>query len=424
MINIKLIRENPEVVKENYSLRNDLDILKKLEEVIKLDKEWRKLKNEADELRHKRNEISDKINKVKKQGEDAKGLIVKAKGILKKLQEIQNKEKDFEQKIKGIMLILPNLLDKRVPKGKDETENKELRKWGKKPAIKNPLSHAELGKNLDILDLDAATKLTGAGFYVFKNELAVLVRALMNFFLDYHRKKGRTEIWSPILANADTAMGTAHLPKFDGDMYKTREGFYLIPTAEMTLTNLHKKEILDEAELPKRYCAYTPCFRTEAGRHGSETPGIFRVHQFDKVEMVTICKPEDNQKEFDSMMDSAEELLKKLEIPYRVLAICSGDNGFKESITYDIETWSPFLKKYMETSSVSSVTDFQGRRMNTRYKDKKTNTLKFVYTLNGSGLAFPRLLIAILENNQQKDGSIKIPKALWKYTGFKVIKKK
>ena len=314
MLDINLIRENSEMVKENYSLRNDSDILKQLKEVIQLDTEWRKLKNEADGLRHQRNEISQKINSAKKKGEDAERLIVKAKGILKKLQATQDKEKNLGQKIREIMLTLPNLLDKKVIKGKDETENKEIRKWGKKPIIARPLSHVELGKNLDILDLDAATKLTGAGFYVFKKELAILVRALMNFFLDYHNKNGRTEIWSPILANEDTAIGTAHLPKFDKDMYKTREGFYLVPTAEMTLTNLHKKEILDEAELPKRYCAYTPCFRTEAGRHGAETPGIFRVHQFDKVEMVTICKPEDNDKEFDSMMNSAEELLKKLEI--------------------------------------------------------------------------------------------------------------
>ena len=206
-------------------------------------------------------------------------------------------------------------------------------------------------------------------------------------------------------------------------MFKTREGFYLIPTAEMTLTNLHKKQILKEEELPKRYCAYTPCFRTEAGKHGSETPGIYRVHQFDKVEMVTICKPENNEKELKSMLADAEELLKKLNIPYRVIILCTGDNGFKEALTYDIETWSPYLKRYMETSSVSTCTDFQARRMNTRYQDKK-GQLKFVYTLNGSGLAIPRLLISILENFQTKEGNIKIPKVLWKYTGFREIKLK
>lgn len=423
MLDINLIREKPEMIRENYVLRNDPEILKRLAKVIELDKKWRQVKKEADDLRAKRNKISEEINQLKKKGENASDKLEEAGEIPAQLDEVTNREKELENEIRELMLNLPNLIDKRVPKGKDDTENKEIKKWGKKPKFDFKIkSHEELARNLGIMDLEAAAKLTGSGFYVFKNELSILVRALISFFLDFHRKTGRTEIWSPILANTDTAIGTAHLPKFDQDMFKTREGYYLIPTAEMTLTNLHKKEILEEDELPKKYCAYTPCFRTEAGRHGSETPGIFRVHQFDKVEMVTICKPEDNDKELNSMLESAETLLQELNIPYRVIVLCSGDNGFKEAVTYDIETWSPYMEKYMETSSVSTCTDFQARRMNTRYQDKKENKPKFVYTLNGSGLALPRLLIALLENFQEKDGSIRIPSCLWKYTGFKIIK--
>jgi len=423
MIDIKLIRENSELVKERLSRRGDNLIIKNIDEITKLDANWRKLKFDEDKLRSQRNKVSQEINKLKKAEKNADKEIKKAKEIPKEIEKIQETRKKLQEKIKNILLRTPNFLDMKVPNGKDESENVEIKKWGKIPKIENPRSHVELGEKLDILDLKTAAKISGSGFYIFKNELARLQRALIQFMLDYHFSQGKIEIVSPILAKPETAEGTAHLPKFEEDMYKTKEGLYLIPTAEMTLTNLHREEILKESDLPKRYYGYTPCFRTEAGRHGSETPGIFRVHQFDKVEMVTICKPEDSDKELKIMMDDAQELLKKLEIPYRVLNICSGDLGFKESITYDLETWSPYLKKYMETSSISKVTDFQARRMNTRYQDKKENKIKFVHTLNGSALALPRLIIALMENNQQKDGSIKIPKVLWNYmNGKKIIK--
>ena len=421
MIDIKLVRESPKLVKDNLKRRNDPGALEMVGKIIKIDSKWRKLKGEADSLRHERNKISLQVSEAKKQGKNIKPILSRAKEISKKLQDIKEKEEGFEKEVREILLEIPNLVDKIVPEGKDERDNKEIKKWGKKPKISKPKSHLELGEALDILDLKRAAKIAGSGFYIFKNELAQMQRALINFMLDFHLKKGKIEIVSPIMANAKSAEGTAHLPKFDKDMYKTREGFYLVPTAEMTLTNIHREEDLKEEELPKRFFGYTPCFRTEAGRHGSETPGIFRLHQFDKVEMVTLCKPEDSDKEFKIMLDDAQEILKKLDIPYRVLALCSGDTGFKESITYDLETWSPYLKKYMETSSVSKVTDFQARRMNTRYRDKKENKMKFIHTLNGSGLALPRLIIAILENNQLKDGSVKIPKVLVPYMGIKKI---
>jgi seryl-tRNA synthetase len=424
MIDIKLIREDPKLVKENTKSRGYDE--KIVDEIIKLDKDWRKLKSDDDDLRAKRNKISEEINQSKKKKDEklSKELIKKAKVISGKLGTNQEKEKKLEEDRQDLLMRVPNILKESVPRGKDEADNKELKKWGTKPKISKPLSHAELGESLDILDLKRATKITGSGFYILTGDGARLQRALIQFMLDFQHKSGRLEVQTPVLANKETAEGTAHLPKFENDMYKTREGFYLIPTAEMTLTNLHRGENLTEDELPKRFFGHTLCFRTEAGRHGAETPGIFRLHQFDKVEMVTLCKPEDDEKEFDLMMKNAEGILKELEIPYRVIVLCSGDSGFKEAITYDIETWSPFLKKYMETSSVSSLRDFQGRRMNTRYHSKKTNKFEFVYTLNGSGLALPRLLISVIENNQQKDGSIKIPKVLWKYTGFKEIKAK
>lgn len=419
MIDINLVRDNPQLIKDNLKKRNYAFDLNGL---IKLDEEWRKLRYEEDEIRKQRNIISEKINELKKKGKNASKEIKQAKEIPKKLEKIEEKRKKLEAGFKqDLLLKLPNILDKEVPNGKDSSQNVEIKKTGKIPKINNPKSHVELLG--DLLDMKKAAEITGAGFYFFKGELAQLQRALINFMLDFHRSKGRTEIVSPILAKPETAEGTAHLPTFDDDMYKTREGLYLIPTAEMTLTNLHREEILNEKELPKRYYGYTPCFRTEAGQHGSETPGIFRLHQFDKVEMVTICKPEESDKEFRSMLSSAEEILQQLEIPYRVIILCSGDMGFKESLTYDIETWSPYLKKYMETSSVSKCGDFQARRMNTRYQAK--TGLVFAHTLNGSGLALPRLIISLVENNQNKDGSINIPKVLQKYmAGMKVIKGK
>ncbi len=426
MIDIKLLRESPELVRVNLKKRFQEEKIEIVNEVLKLDEKWRKLKFDEDKLRSERNKVSKEISEAKKakKEKEAKKLMKKAKEIPGKIEKIQEKRNKARDEIRYLLLNLPNFLDKDTPSGRDESENVEKRKWGKFPVFKNPKSHVELGEDLDILDMKRGAKLAGSGFYVFKNGLAQMQRALIQFMLDFHMSKGKTEIVSPILANTETAEGTAHLPKFDQDMYKTREGFYLIPTAEMTLTNLHRGETLKEDEFPKRFYGYTPCFRTEAGRHGAETPGIFRLHQFDKVEMVTLCCPNDANKELKIMMDDAETLLKKLNIPYRVLLICSGDLGFKELITYDIETWSPYLKKYMETSSVSKCGDFQARRMNTRYQDKKDNNLKFIETLNGSGLALPRLIIAIMENNQQKDGSIKIPKVLQKYMGGKKVIKK
>jgi len=424
MLDPKIMRDEPKLVKEGLKKRGlDVSIV---DEWQRLDKLLKELRHKNDELRHKRNIISQKINEYKKLKDEksARDAINEAKSIPEKIKNTDEEIRKVEDQIKVIIETIPNLPDSKVPVGKSAEDNKVVRKWGKIKEINHAKSHVEILENLGLLDMKTSAKIAGEGFYILKGQLAVLERALINFFLDYHNKKGRIEISPPIMANSKSAFGTAHLPKFDNDMYKTREDLYLVPTAELPLTNLHQDSVIKEDDLPLRYCAYTPCFRTEAGKHGTETRGLFRLHQFDKVEMMTFAKPEDSARELDSMVYDAEKILQMLNIPYRILLLCSGDMGFASSITYDIETYSPFLKKYLETSSCSNCKDFQSRRMNTKFWRNKTGEREFVHTLNGSGLALPRLMIALIENNQNEDGSVNIPSVLWKYTGFRIMGKK
>jgi len=421
MIDIKFIRENPDIVKQACKDRGaEIDI----NSLLKLDKTYLKTLQTAEKLKHKRNTINQEINKLKKAGKTAAAKIKEAKEIPKKLAKLEEQLKKTKEKILSVVLIIPNIPDKSVPKGVDEKDNKEIKKSGKLPKFDFEIKpHWEIGKDLDIIDIPSSIKLAGAGFYVFKGLGAQLERALINFFLDYHVKDGYIECFPPILVNEKTMTGTAQLPKFEEDLYKTREGLYLIPTAEVPLTNLHQDEILNVEELPKYYCAYTPCFRTEAGKHGTETRGIYRLHQFDKVEMVKICHPDHSDKELEDMRQRAEKLLELLKIPYKTLLLCTGDMGFAAAKTYDIEVWSPYQNKYLETSSCSNCKDFQARRMNTRFRTQEGN--KFVHTLNGSGLALPRLMISILECYQDKDGSVRIPEVLQPYmNGLKKIEAK
>ena len=315
--------------------------------------------------------------------------------------------------------IIPNIQAENVPIG-GEKDYKEVSKWGKIPKMSHAKGHLELGEKLDIIDIKRATKISGAGFYILKGEGARLQRALIQFMLDFHVKNGFTEINPPQLVNEQTAFGTGNLPKFADQLYKTNDNLMLVPTAEVPVTNIYSGEILNEKDLPKKFCAFTECYRTEAGRHTGEE-GLYRLHQFEKVEMVYLCRQEDSWKFLEEMTSNAEKILKLLKLPYRKVLLATGDASFSSAKTYDLEVWSPAMKRYLECSSCSNCTDFQARRMNTRYQCK--NGLKFVHTLNGSCLALPRLMIAILENNQQKDGSIKIPSVLQKYTGFKIIKR-
>jgi len=414
MIDIKLIRDDPGVIKKNSKNRGyDVDI----DEILKLDDKWRKLKKQDDDFRAERNKVSKGINEAKKAGDNKKfkELMKEAKAIPVKLKKNEEKERQLKFNIDLLVSGIPNLQGSEVPVG-GEDKNKELGKSGKIPKFSFEVKgHDELLGNLDLLDMKRGAKVSGSGFYMFKGELARLERALINFMLDFHIKDGFLEINPPQLTNSKSLFGTGNLPKFEDDLYKTREGLYLIPTSEVVLTNIHADEVLKESELPKKFVGFTQCYRTEAGRHGSETPGIFRLHQFEKVEMVYICNQEDSWKILEEMTARAEKLLKLLELPYRKVLLATQDASFASAKTYDLETWSPSLKKYLEVSSCSNCTDFQARRMNTRYQSKQG--VKFVHTLNGSGLATPRLLISLIENNQQKDGSIKIPKVLQSYMG-------
>ena len=415
MIDLKLIRENPSIVKQNCKNRG-YDV-EDVDEILALDEKWRKLKKEDDDLRAERNKISKEINEAKKQKKSIVNLLKSAKQIPEKLKKNEEEEKQLREDLDKFLSLIPNIQAKEVPVGGEE-KNKVVKKVGEIPKFDFTVkSHVELLEKAGLLDMERAAKVSGSGFYFFKGEMAQFERALINFMLDFHVKDGFLEINPPQLVNAKTMFGTGNLPKFEQDLYKTREGFYLIPTAEVVVTNIHADEVLNEKDLPKKFVAFTQCYRTEAGRHGSETPGIFRLHEFEKVEMVYLCKQEDSWKFHEEMTARAEKILDKLKIPYRRVLLATADAGFASAKTYDLEVWSPFLKKYLETSSCSNCTDFQARRMNTRYQSK--DGLKFVHTLNGSGLATPRLLIALVENYQQKDGSIKVPAVLVPYMGGK-----
>jgi len=410
MIDIRLIRENPSLVKQNCKNRGydegDID------EILSLDEKWRVLKKQDDDLRAERNKVSKEINETKKQKKDTSKLLKRARQIPEKLKANEEEEKALRENLDRILAMIPNILHKEVPIGGDE-KNKVIHKSGEIPKFDFPVkSHTELLEKAGLLDMERAAKLAGTGFYLFKGELAELERALINFMIDFHVKDGFIEVNPPQLVNEKTMFGTGQLPKFEGDLYKTREGFYLIPTAEVVVTNIYRDEVLKEKDLPKKFVSFTQCYRTEAGRHGSETPGIFRLHEFEKVEMVYICRQEDSWTFLEEMTERAEKILEKLKIPYRRVLLAS-QNGFANAKTYDLEVWSPFLKKYLECSSCSNCTDFQARRMNTRYQSKQG--IKFVHTLNGSGLATPRLLIALIENYQQKNGSIRVPAVLQQY---------
>ncbi len=421
MIDIKLIRENPEAIKQNC--KNRAYDAENVDEIIALDEKWRRLKKEDDDLRAERNRVSKQINEAKKQNKNISELLKEAKKIPEKLKSNEEEEKQLKEDLDRFLSIIPNIQAKEVPVGREE-KNKVIHKKGELPKFSFPVkSHDEILAKLGFLDMERAAKVAGSGFYLFKGEFAQFERALINFMIDFHVKDGFTEINPPQIVNEKTMYGTGNLPKFEQDVYKTREGFFLIPTAEVVVTNIHANEVLNEKDLPKKFVAFTQCYRTEAGRHGSETPGIFRLHEFEKVEMVYLCRQEDSWKFHEEMTARAEKLLDKLKLPYRRVLLATADAGFSSAKTYDLEVWSPFLKKYLETSSCSNCTDFQARRMNTRYQSK--DGMKFIHTLNGSGLATPRLLISLVENYQQKDGSIKIPTVLQPYmAGKRFIGKK
>jgi len=427
MLDIKLIREKPEWVKERLRTRGE-DY--PIEEILSIDKKRRELIQRVENLRHIRREKSEKIGRLKKEGkkEEAESLSKEVKSLGNELRELEKELREVEEELKQRLSLIPNIPHKSVPVGKDETENVVVKRWGDLPEFDfEPKPHWEIGEALGILDFERASKITGSRFVVYWNEGALLERALINFMLDLHIKKhGYKEVLPPFIVNERALFGTGQLPKFKEDLFKLEEwDYYLVPTAEVPVTNIHQNEILPEEVLPLYYTAYTPCFRSEAGSYGKDVRGIIRQHQFNKVELVKFVLPETSYDELESLLLDAEEVLQLLGLPYRVVVLCTGDLGFGAAKTYDIEVWAPGQNRFVEISSCSNFEDFQARRANIRYRPKGGGKPRFVHTLNGSGLAVGRTVMAILENYQQEDGSVIIPEVLRPYmNGLEVIKKK
>ncbi len=423
MLDLKFVRENLDKVAEAMKNRHtevDLDAFRKL------DQERRDLLQEVEADKSMRNSVSAEISKMKKNGEDASEKILSMRTLGDKIAETDKKLKEVEQGLRDIMLTIPNMPDASVPVGKDDTENPEVRKWGEPTHFDfEPKAHWDLGEDLGILDSNRAAKVSGGRFYYYLGLGARLERAVYNFMLDQHTQKdGYTEVIPPYIVNRETMTGTGQLPKFHEDMYRL-EGMemYLIPTAEVPLTNYYRDEIIDGAKLPIYLTAFTPCFRAEAGSAGRDTRGLIRQHQFHKVEMVKFTKPEDSFDELEKLTHDAEGILQALGLPYHVVCLCTGDLGFSATKCYDIEVWFPAQNKYREISSCSNCVDFQARRANIRFRRDSKSKPEFVHTLNGSGLAVGRTVAANLENYQQADGSIVVPEVLRPYMGCDVIAK-
>ncbi|MGC9109587.1 MAG: serine--tRNA ligase [Caldimicrobium sp.] len=419
MLDLKLIREKPEWVKERLKTRGGQYPIDK---VLQLDERRRALLQEVEALRHERREKSEEIGRLKKAGKIAlaETIAEQVRNLGEKLKVLEEELKRVEKELFENLAAIPNIPHESVPYGESDKDNVVIKKFGDPPSFSfQPRPHWELGEILGIFDFERAAKITGSRFTVYYREGALLERALINFMLDLHIKKHRyTEVLPPFIVNEASMFGTGQLPKFKEELFKLEDwDYYLIPTAEVPVTNLHRDEILPEEILPLYYTAYTPCFRAEAGAHGKDIKGIVRQHQFNKVELVKFVTPETSYEELESLLLDAEEVLQLLELPYRVVVLCTGDLGFAAAKTYDIEVWSPGQNRYIEISSCSNFEDYQARRANIRYRPKGGGKPRFVHTLNGSGLAVGRTLMALLENYQQEDGSVIIPKVLHPYTG-------
>lgn len=415
MHDIRSIRENPAAFDAGMARRGVEPLSSR---ILELDQERRACQTQAQELQARRNEASKLIGAYKKDGKDAQPLLDEVAAIKEKMPQLEEREKELGAELDRILASYPNIPAPEVPNGKDEHDNVEIRRIGTPTDIANAKQHFELGEALGLMSFDLAAKLSGARFTVLRGQLARLERALGDFMLDIHTTEyGYEEVSPPLLVKDDAAFGTGQLPKFTEDLFQTTNGFWLIPTAEVPLTNLVNDAILDAEELPLRLTARTPCFRSEAGSAGRDTRGMIRQHQFYKVEMVSITRPDQSAAEHERMTDAAETVLKRLGLPFRTVTLCSGDMGFTAQKTYDIEVWLPGQGAYREISSCSNCGDFQARRMKARFRAKGEKSTQFVHTLNGSGTAVGRCLIAVLENYQQPDGSILIPEALRPYMG-------
>jgi seryl-tRNA synthetase len=422
MLDLKFIRENMKKVNKGLKDRGEKI---SLDELLQLDEERRRILVEVEDLKHKRNKASEEIGKLKREGKEVKELIGEMQRVSERIRELDDKAKELQEKTKGQLLMVPNLPHESVPVGRTPGDNKVVRegKPQKKKFNFEPREHWEVGESLGILDFSLASKISGTRFALLRGEGARLERALINFMLDLHIKKGYKEVLPPFMVSEESMIGTGQLPKFSIELYKCKDDdLYLVPTGEVPLTNLHKNQILKEKDLPLNYVAYTPCFRREAGSYGKDTKGLIRNHQFNKVELVKFTRPENSYSELETLVSDAEKVLELLEIPYKVMALCTGDLGFGAAKTYDLEVWMPGENRWREVSSCGNFTDFQARRMNIKYKKEETGTLEYVHTLNGSGLAIGRTFAAILENSQTEKGTVFIPKVLQPYmNGLEII---
>ena len=416
MLDIKRIRMEKEKVKQDLKKRHgEFEI----DKVLKLDEERRNILAKVEKMKAKQNQVSKSIPQLKKEGKDVEEVFKEMKELSQKIKDEDIKVKDIELEIKNMLLEIPNTPHESVVIGESDEDNVEIRKYGEpRKFLFEPKAHWDLGTDLEILDFERASKITGARFTIFKGLGAKLERALISFMLDLHTQDhGYTEMLTPFMVNRDSMTGTGQLPKFENDLFHMPgKDYFLVPTAEVPLTNLHKDEILDEEELPVYYVGYTPCFRQEAGAAGRDTRGLIRNHQFDKVELVKLSKPKNSYDELEKLTNNAEEVLKRLNIPYRVVLLSSGDLGFSSAKTYDLEVWMPSYDRYVEISSCSNFEDYQARRINLRYRNEAGN-VEYIHTLNGSGLAVGRTFAAILENYQNEDGEIEIPEVLKSYMG-------
>ena len=424
MLDIKFIRENPELVKQGIENKNEKN---RIDELLEIDRRRRDIIIQADELKSKRNQVSAQIPQMKKSGQDVTGVLTEMKRVSDQITELDSNLRNVESELENLLMYIPNLPHASVPVGKSANDNVEVRKWTPEGFTfennEKVLDHIELGKKLKILDFERGAKISGSGFPLYLGKGATLERALINFMLDFHMQNhGYSEVFPPFLVNRDSMKGTGQIPKMEEDMYHIeKDELFPIPTAEVPITNIYRNDILTESDLPLKYVGYSACFRREAGSYGKESKGFLRVHQFNKVEMVKFVKPETSYDELEKLVGDAEDILKALKIPYRVLLLCTGDLSFSAAKCYDIETWSPAENKWLEASSCSNFENFQARRASIRFRNESTKKPELVHTLNGSGLATSRLMVSIMENYQTPEGKIIVPKPLQKYTGFDVI---
>ena len=419
MLDIKFVRENPDLVDKSCESRQNAHWDR--EKFFELDEERRSVIAEVESLQAERNAVSKQIGLLMREGkkEEAEAAKEQVAANKDRIAELDQRRGEVEEELTALVAAIPNIPDASVPYGKDDSDNPEVRKWGEPTQFDfEPKAHWDLGPELGMIDFDRGVKLAGTRFYLLGGMGARMERALINFMIDTHNQAGFKEWWPPVITNQDSLLGTGQLPKFEEDLYHVQPDLYLIPTAEVQLTNIHRDEILDASQLPLLYTAFTPCFREEAGSAGRDTRGIIRVHQFDKVEMVKFAKPEDSMNQLESMVQEAEKILQLLGLPYHVVTLCTGDIGFSACKCYDIEVWLPSYNAYKEISSCSNCWDFQARRANIRYKDPaEFKGTRLVHTLNGSGLAVGRTMAAIMENYQNADGSVTVPEALRPYMG-------